>query len=94
MIVNVYEPYPRDNRQSFYGKCSVYENERGEKALRSYETIVMTKDRFGKLHRHWDGWSMTTARHIWSAFGIRTKEYNGMDVESLPRKWRSLQETF
>lgn len=92
-IVNVYEPVPH-GRKSFYGKCSVYENERGEMALRSYRTIVMTTDVRGKLHRHWDGWSATTARHLWSAFGIGTDEYRRMEVERLPRKWLNLESTF
>ena len=91
MIRDIYEPIPCGSRKSFYGKCAVYENEKGEKALRSYETIVMTKDADGKLHRHWEDWSSTTARHVKAAFGIDTKEYRKMEVERLPRKWRSLQ---
>ena len=93
MGYNIYEPTPR-NRKSFYGKCAVYERDDGEKALRSYDTIVMTRDADGVLHRHWDDWSATTARHISAAFGVATKEYKKMEVERLPRKWRNLEATF
>lgn len=88
---NIYEP--ECDRKSWYGKCAVYEAENGEKALRSYSTIVMTQDKEGNLHRHWDRWSATTARHIWRAFQVDTKTYRSMEVESLPRKWRNLQST-
>jgi len=92
MGYTVYEPVP-NGRKSFYGKCAVYEREDGEKALRSYGTVVMTKDADGNLHRHWDGWSATTARHVLAAFGIGSKEYREMPVEVLPRKWKALQST-
>ena len=92
MEYSIYEPVPR-GRKSFYGKCAVYEREDGEKALRSYRTLVMTKDTDGNLHRHWDDWSATTARHVHAAFGIGTKEYREMAVEALPRKWKQLQST-
>ena len=91
MKYRVYEPKP--DRKSWYGKCAVYEDGDGSEALRSYRTIVMTRDADGALHRHWDGWSATTARHIWAAFRVDTKSYRGMTVERLPRKWRNLQST-
>ena len=84
-----YEP-PCD-RKSWYGKCCVYVSEDGEKALRSYGTIVMTQDADGTLHRHWNRWSATTARHVRKAFGVDTKAWRSMDVERLPRKWRSIE---
>ena len=90
-MYEIRELAPVDNRKSFYGKCAVYEDKDGSEALRSYRTIVMTRDADGKLHRHWDDWSATTGRHIWSAFGVDTKTYRGMEVEKLPRKWASLQ---
>ena len=92
MGYRIYEPTP--DRKSWYGKCAVYEREDGEKALRSYKTIVMTIDADGIPHRHWDKWSATTARHIWAAFCVDTKDYRAMDVERLPRKWRNLEATF
>ena len=92
-MLKVYEPKPADSHKSFYGKCDLYENELGEKALRSYRTIVMTRDADGELHRHWPGWSATTARHIAAASGIATKEYRAMKVEPLPFEWQELQYT-
>ena len=91
MNYKVYEPKP--DRKSWYGKCAIYEAEDGSKALRSYRTIVMTQDSNGVLHRHWDGWSTTTRRHIWRGFHVDTKSYRAMEVEQLPRKWRDLQAT-
>ena len=93
MTYNVYEPAAH-GRKGFYGKCAVYESDDGEKALRSYGTIVMTKDADGVLHRHWGGWSATTARHVWAAFCVDTKEYRAMEVERLPKRWRDLEATF
>lgn len=90
-MFRTYEPKPADGRKSFYGKCEVYENELGARALRSYRTIVMTRDANGDLHRHWKGWSATTARHIAAAFGIATKEYRAMEVEPLPAEWMDLK---
>ena len=90
MNYKVYEPKP--DRKGWYGKCAVYEAADGSKALRSYRTIVMTQDAEGALHRHWERWSATTARHVWAAFHVDTKDYRAMEVERLPRKWRGLQE--
>ena len=89
MEFKTYEP--ACDRKSWYGKCSVYEQENGAKALRSYSTIVMTVDEDGNKHRHWGGWSATTARHIWRAFGVDTKTYRNMEVERLPLIWQQLQ---
>ena len=92
MKLKSFEPVPHD-RKSFYGKCAVYENENGAKALRSYKTIVMTQDENGELHRHWAGWSLTTSRHIYAAFLILTKEYREMPVEPLPAEWGELRDS-
>lgn len=89
-----FEPTPADSRKSFYGKCALYVDDRGREALKSYRTIVMTRDETGQLHRHWAGWSMTTARHIKSTFDIDTKTYKKMRVEDLPEQWKELQYTF
>lgn len=90
-MLREFEPLPADNRKSFYGKCSIYQNEAGARALRSYRTIVMTQDETGQLHRHWPGWSQTTARHIWAGFGIDTETYRSMQVEPLPAEWEELR---
>lgn len=70
--VKMYDAIPCDGRKSFYGKAKICEC--GKRAyLKSYETIVCSIDAAGKFHRHWNGESMTTMRHInafLNAFGI------------------------
>lgn len=57
-----YELTPVDGRKSFYGKTYVIEDE-GKSTLYSYNTpIVSVKD--NKIKALWNGWSMTTGRHI------------------------------
>ena len=92
-MIRKYEPIPNDSHKSFYGKCAVYVDDDGARALRSYGTIVMSQDAAGGLHRHWSGWSATTARHIRAVFPIGTKEYRQMPVEPLPDVWRGIQYT-
>lgn len=82
-IVDEYELTPRDRRASFYRKAIVYKLEDGTEALRSYDTIVMTRDTNGVLHRHWDAWSATTGRHIASYCGLGKKDWMKMDVEDI-----------
>ena len=56
--MEIYELKPL-YQKSFYGKAKVIV--KGDtKYLRSYDTIVMSRDRNGKLHRYWNGWSATT----------------------------------
>lgn len=69
-IIGEYELTPRDSHASFYRKAVVYKLEDGTEALRSYDTIVMTRDTNGVLHRHWSDWSATTGRHIASYCGL------------------------
>lgn len=40
MNYNVYEPHPKDNRASFYGKCHVIEVDHRLKFVYSYNTLV------------------------------------------------------
>ena len=70
--MNIYELKPNDNRKSFYGKAEVIEKENGDIELKSYDTIV-ARIHNGKFERLWNGYSMTTMRHINAfvdAFGI------------------------
>lgn len=75
----VYEPSPHD-RASFYGKAKIAVHAH-YKVLKSYETIVGYKDPNGKVHRTWSGWSATTGRHIYAAFGIRKAAWDRLPVE-------------
>lgn len=60
--MNTFELCPvYDSRKSFYGKAKVIH--RGNSYyLYSYDTLVAVWD--GTMHRKWDGYSATTARHI------------------------------
>ena len=59
----MYELKPLNiNQKSFYGKATVDETEDGV-TLYSYATPIVTIGG-GKITAHWDGWSMTTGRHL------------------------------
>lgn len=88
----VHELKPVDSHKSFYGKAKVVcDGFFGTRYLQSYETIVASvsyewtvdsngqRDCIPVFHRHWDGWSATTGRHI-AAFC----ESNGTTSHSLP----------
>lgn len=53
---------PVRGQKSFYGKAKVIETWDAT-ILKSYDTIVCSFDREG-FHRHWDGYSATTMKHI------------------------------
>ena len=50
------------NQKSFYGKVMVEENENGM-TLYSYNTPILNINK-GVITALWDGWSMTTGKHI------------------------------
>lgn len=81
-----YELTPMDGRASFYRKAIVIVFD-DARVLQSYDTIVMSKDENGVLHRHWDDWSATTGRHIYSFCGIRKKQWDEMPVEKTKKRW-------
>lgn len=49
----------------------------------SYETLVGTKDDQGNWHRHWDGRSKTTSRHIKKITGISSKDWYKLPYEEI-----------
>ena len=62
-----------DRSKSFYGKAKVIEKDNGEKVLQSYNTEVCKIGSNGEFVRLWDGYSVTTMRHVnsfISFFGI------------------------
>lgn len=62
-----------DRAKSFYGKAKVIEKDNGEKVLQSYNTEVCKIGSNGEFVRLWDGYSVTTMRHVnsfLSFFGI------------------------
>ena len=60
--MKTYELTPVDNRKSFYGKTYV-EVENGTETLYSYHTPIVSVNG-NTIKPLWDGWSMTTGRHI------------------------------
>ena len=55
---------PKDGRKSFYGKALVKWDLDGH-TLYSYGTpIIHLQLKTGKIIRYWDGYSVTTMRHI------------------------------
>lgn len=62
-----------DRAKSFYGKAKVIEKDNGEKVLQSYNTEVCKIRSNGEFVRMWEGYSVTTMRHVnsfLSFFGI------------------------
>ena len=53
-----------DRAKSFYGKAKVIEKDNGEKVLQSYNTEVCKISGNGEFVRLWDGYSVTTMRHV------------------------------
>ena len=63
--MRIYELTPGgyDRVKSFYGKAKVIEKD-GETLLQSYDTTVCKIDKSGEFVRMWEGYSVTTMRHI------------------------------
>lgn len=61
----MYELKPLNlNQKSFYGKALVDETEDGI-TLYSYNTPIVTVGAlYGEITVHWDGWSVTTGKHL------------------------------
>lgn len=53
-----------DRVKSFYGKARIIEKGSGERILQSYDTEVCKITPGGEFVRLWDGYSLTTMRHI------------------------------
>lgn len=78
-IKRIFEISPVNGRESFYGKCQVLQDENDTYFLRSYDTIVASfNDKDKKVHRHWDGRTVTTSTHI-SAF-LRRVCYDSINL--------------
>ena len=53
-----------DRVKSFYGKARIIEKDSGERILQSYNTEVCKITPGDEFVRLWDGYSLTTMRHI------------------------------
>ena len=82
----------REYQKIFYKKAALIENKR-RVFLQSYDTIVACVDK-GKLLKLWDGYSVTTARHIDAfcySFGIKyvsKKEWGNMPLSRIKKPYR------
>lgn len=74
---------PTDGRKSFYGKAYVEILENGTKILTSYETKIMMIFPNGSMYRLWDGWTLTTGRHIKAFCGLNKSEFMNLDLVEL-----------
>lgn len=80
--MRMYELSPSGNetRKSFCHKAIVVENERGDQTLFSYLTPIITRKVDGEILRHWDGWTITTGRHITSFCGLHKEQFLALPV--------------
>ena len=75
-------PTPEQNQKSFYNKAMIKTNEDGTEFLYSYNTLILSKDINGNYKRYWDGWSMTTGKHIKAFSGLNKKEFLNIKMEA------------
>lgn len=72
---------PVDGRKSFYNKAIVCTEDDGTETLLSYGTPVIKRDRNGNLIRLWNGYSVTTMRHVNAFCGINKSIWMKMEVK-------------
>lgn len=70
-----YELIPTDGRKSFYSKAVVEVAADGTETLYSYNTPIIKRTASGELVKLWDGWSVTTGRHIAAFCGLNKAAY-------------------
>ncbi len=72
-------PLPEQNQQSFGGKCFVEQLFDDDKliseTLYSYATPIIRKYANGNLERLYDGWTLTTGKHIYAFCQLRKQEF-------------------
>ena len=73
--MTTYELIPIDGRKSFYNKAIVMVDEDGTQTLYSYQTPIIKKTPKGELIKLYDGWTMTTGRHIKAFCGLDKKQF-------------------
>ena len=68
-ILSICELCPQYGQKSFYGKAKIIETETGRYLL-SYETIICSLSYGGTFIKYWDGYSVTTMKHIQAFFAF------------------------
>ena len=79
--MEMYELVPT-NQKSFYGKAIVKIDEAGNETLYSYNTPIIKRSNSGELVRLWDGWSVTTGRHIKAFCGLNKAVFMALPVQN------------
>ena len=79
-----YELIPTDGRKSFYGKAIVILDDKGEETLYSYNTPIIKRLSSGDLIKLWDGWTLTTGRHIKSFCGLNKAGFLNLESPCIP----------
>lgn len=79
-----YELIPIDGRKSFYGKAVVMIDADGSETLYSYNTPIIKRTTSGELVKMWDGWSVTTGRHIKAFCGLNKAGFIELKLEKKP----------
>lgn len=72
----IYELQPTGKQKSFYCKAMVRLDDDGSKTLLSYGTKIVKRHPNGYLQRLWDGWSVTTGKHIAAFCGLNKKGFD------------------
>lgn len=78
--MKIYELSPVDGRKSFYGKAKVIVEDNGTETLYSYDTPIIKREKDGTLIKLWNGYSVTTGRHIAAFCGLGKKQFENMEV--------------
>lgn len=71
-------PLPAQHQKSFYGKAYVTIEDNGEETLYSYDTPIIRRNEDGTYTRLYDGWTVTTGRHIKAFCDMNKKEYEAL----------------
>lgn len=79
-----YELTPTDGRKSFYGKAIVQIEENGTETLLSYGTPIIKRLVSGELVKLWDGWTVTTGRHIRAFCGLNKAGFAALPALTVP----------
>lgn len=77
----IYELTPTTGQASFYGKEKVVIEEDGTETLYSYDTPIIKRLPDGTLVRLYDGYTMTTGKHIKAFCGLDKVAFKKMPVE-------------
>jgi hypothetical protein len=76
--MRTYELIPTDSRKSFYKKAIVNVDGNGTETLLSYGTPIVSRSQDGTLTKLWNGYSVTTQRHIVAFCGLNKKEFSNL----------------